>query len=163
MLSERGRHLELNAKLLVRAADQVLAQKRADPVHLIVAQGMEDEDLVYTVDKLRTEHFFDFFHDSGPHFLVGLFRGGFVRKAKGLGLYDPLGADIGRHDDHSVLEIDLMPLGVCYMAFIEDLQQDIEDVPVRFFDLVKEDHAVGVPSDLFRELAAFFISHIARC
>ena len=124
---------------------------------------MENEDLVYTVDEFRTEHLFDFFHDSGPHLFVGLLCSGVVSKTKGLGLYDPLGADIGRHNDHSVLEIDFMPLGICYMTFIQNLQQDIEHVSMGFFDLVKEDHAVGVPSDLFRELAAFFVSHITRC
>ena len=41
-----------------------------------------------------------------------------------------------------------MALGIRYMTFIEDLKQDIEDVPVRFFDLVKKDHAVGMSSDL---------------
>ena len=45
------------------------------------------------------------------------------------------------HDDDRVLEIDGAALAVGDAAVVEHLQQHVEDVVVRFLDLVEEDDA----------------------
>ena len=43
--------------------------------------------------------------------------------------------DIGGHDNDSVFKVDRAPLGIRHPAVIEDLQQDVEHVVMRFLDL----------------------------
>ena len=48
------------------------------------------------------------------------------------------------------------------MAIIKHLQQNVEDIRVRFFDLVKQDHTVRVAAHFFGELAAFLVADVSR-
>ena len=54
---------------------------------------------------------------------------------------DVLRADVAGHDDDGVLEIHGAALAVGDAAVVEHLQQDVEDVVVRLFDLVEQDDA----------------------
>ena len=47
------------------------------------------------------------------------------------------------------------------MTVIQHLQKDIEHIRMRFLDLIKEDHGIGIPADLFTELAALLIPYIS--
>ena len=42
------------------------------------------------------------------------------------------------------------------------MQQHVEDIGVRLFDLVEQHHAVGATAYSLGELAAFVVAHIAR-
>ena len=77
-------------------------------------------------------------------------------------LDDVASADVARHDDDRVLEVDLATLGVGEATLFEDLQQDVEDVRVRLLDLVEEDDRVGLAADLLGELAALVEADVAR-
>ncbi len=77
-------------------------------------------------------------------------------------LLDDLAAQVGGHDDQRVLEIDGPAFPVGQPAVVQDLEQDVENVGMGFFDLIQEDDGVRAPLDRFRELAALFISHVAR-
>lgn len=49
-------------------------------------------------------------------------------------------ADVGSHYDDGVFEIHYPTLGVCYAAVVHDLEEDVEDVGMGFFDFVEEDY-----------------------
>ena len=162
MFAKRRRDLESNAELLACAPDQVFAEQGADLLHLVVVKRMEHQNFVDAVDKLGPEHFLYFFHDTGAHFFIGLLSCRLIGKSQRLGFKDPLRPDIGRHDDHSVLEIDLVTLRIRDVSLVQDLQKDIEDISVRFLDLIEQNDAVGMAPHLLGKLSALFITDISR-
>src|SRR5258706_359517 len=74
------------------------------------------------------------------------------------------GADIRGHHDQGVAEVDGVALAFGQAAVVEHLQQHVEHVRMRLFDLVEQDHLVRPPPHRFGERAAFLIADIAgRC
>src|SRR5580704_11092965 len=71
-----------------------------------------------------------------------------------------LATDVTGHDDDRVFEIDGPTLTIRDPAIIQDLEQNIEDIRVRFFDLIKKHNAVGFAADGFAQLAAFLVPYI---
>ena len=65
-------------------------------------------------------------------------------------LHQLLAAKVGGHDDDGVLEIHCSSMGIGESSIFEDLQKQVEDVVMCFFDFIKEDDAVGFASDRFR-------------
>ena len=53
----------------------------------------------------------------------------------------PVRPGVGRHNDDRVLKVDHAPLCVGDAPVVEDLQQDVQHVGMRLFQLVKEDDA----------------------
>ena len=49
-----------------------------------------------------------------------------------------IGADIARHNDDGVAEIDPTALSIGEVSVVKDLKEDIEDFRMRLFDLVKQ-------------------------
>ena len=49
-------------------------------------------------------------------------------------------ADVARHDDDGVFEIDRASLAVRDAAIVEHLQQHVENIVMRLFDFVEEHH-----------------------
>ncbi len=66
------------------------------------------------------------------------------------------------HDHDRILEVHDAALAVGESAIIHDLQQDVEDVGMRFLDFVEKHYRVGMAADLLGELAAFFVADITR-
>ena len=60
------------------------------------------------------------------------------------------GANVRRHDDDGVLEIDRVAQAVGQLAVFKNLQEDVENIRVRFFDFVKEHYRIGMTPHLFR-------------
>ena len=52
------------------------------------------------------------------------------------------GAGIGGHDQDHMAEVDLLAAVVGQLAVVHDLQEHIEQVGMRFLDLIKEQHAM---------------------
>jgi hypothetical protein len=73
-----------------------------------------------------------------------------------------LAAEIARHQNDSVLEVHGAPMPVGEPPVVEDLQENIEDVSMGFFDLVEENDSVGLSSHGFSQLTPFFVAHVAR-
>ena len=94
---------------------------------------MERDDLVDPVDELRTETLLDQFRT----------------KVRG-------------HDQDRILEIHGPSLVVGQTAVVEHLQQDVEHIGMRLFDLVEQDDRVRLPPDSLRKLAAFIVADISR-
>ena len=72
-----------------------------------------------------------------------------------------MGAGIAGHDHNGVLEAHRAARIVRQTPVLQDLQQDIEHIRVRLFDLVQEHHAVGLAPHRLGKLAALLIAHIA--
>ena len=70
-------------------------------------------------------------------------------------------AQVGRHDDDGVLEVDRAPLGVGEAPVLQDLEQGVEDVGVGLLDLVEEHDRERLAADGLGELATLLVAHVA--
>ena len=99
---------------------------------------VEDDHLVDPVQELGPEVLLQRIVDLGLHLLV---RHGLVRLRETDRRFTKVGsAEVGRHDDDRVLEVDRAALGVGQPPILQDLEQGVEDVGVRLFDLVEKNH-----------------------
>ena len=57
--------------------------------------------------------------------------------------------NVAGHHQHRIAEIDLASLAVGQPAVFENLQENVEDVRMRFLDLVKQNYRVRTPPHLF--------------
>ncbi len=120
---------------------------------MVEAQRLELHHRVQAVAELRGEALADHFHRIGGMVLLGETN----RTARRMG-----GAGIGGHHQHHVLEVGLAPVGVGEDAAVHDLQQDVEDVRMRFLHLVQQQHAMRGLDDLFGQQATLVETDIAR-
>src|SRR5215208_281117 len=149
----------LGEELLRRVGDldldaltfQVLVQAREHDVHdlqhVLLGEGLEDDDLIYPVEELRPE---------SP--LQGL-----ARPPLGLTEVHAVArgeAELPRRDEVLAAHVG-GHYGVREAPVIEDLQERVEDVGVGLLDLVEENDRVGTPADLLRELSRLFVSDVA--
>src|SRR5690606_27481335 len=103
-------------------------QLNVDNSHdVFLRQAVEDDDLVQPVQEFGPEEVIQLGHDRTANG---------VRVATGHRL-DDLRADVARHDDHRVREVDGTPLPIGQTAIIEDLQEHVEDFGVRLLDLIQ--------------------------
>lgn len=68
---------------------------------------------------------------------------------------------IAGHDNNRVGEVHLATLAVRQLTIIQDLQENIENIWVRLFHLVKEQDRIRSVAYLLRQLPSFFIAYIA--
>ncbi len=117
---------------------------------------MEDDYLIDAVQKFRLKVLLERFFDVGLDFPVGP---GFLGQ-----LLNLLACDIAGHNDNGILEIDGSAFSIGQSTVIEDLQQYVEDVQMRLFNLVQQDYRIGLSSNRFGQSAALFVADIAgRC
>src|SRR5215203_1606650 len=152
------RDLDLDAlafEVLVQAGEHDVH----DLQHVLLGEGLEDDDLIYPVEKLRPK---------GP--LQGLARPplglaevhAIARGEAELPRRDEvLAAHVGGHDNYRVLEVDRPALRVRKAPVIEDLQERVENLRMGLLDLVEEYDRVGTPADLLRELSRLFVADVA--
>src|SRR3546814_2836156 len=69
-------------------------------------------------------------------------------------------AGIGRHDQDDVAEVDGLAVMIGQAAMVHDLQQYVEQVGMRLFDLVEQQHAMLILIDRVGEQAALIITDI---
>ena len=118
------------------------------------AERMEHDDLVDPVHELGPEAGLD----------LGQHRDLDQRLAvAGVGhLLDLVRAQVRRHHDHRVLEVDGAALAVGHPAVVQHLQQHVEHVGMRLLDLVQQDHAVRLAADRLGQVAALLVADVAR-
>ncbi len=73
-----------------------------------------------------------------------------------------VGACIRGHDDDGVFKVYGPALSVGYPAVVKDLEQNIQNVGMRLFYLVKQHDRIRLAADLLGELACLVIADIAR-
>ena len=95
-------------------------------------------------------------------FLLGSLGSFGAEAHAGAEVFELARANVGGHDDDGVLEIDLATHAVGELTFVKDLQQNVIDIVVRFLDFVQQHDRVGLAAHLFGELAALFVTDIAR-
>ena len=70
--------------------------------------------------------------------------------------------EVASHDDDRIAEVDSPTFGVSQAAFVEDLQEQVEEVAAGLFHFVEEDDTVRFFPDGIGQFAPFFIADIAR-
>ncbi len=131
-------------------------------MHLVFRQLVEHDHFVDAVQELGPEDLLELSHHPALHLAVLETTVAHVlAEAKGLPLRDGARADVRGHDDDAVTEVHSASLGVGEPTVLQDLQQYVEHVGVRFLDLVEEDDAVGLASHRLGELPAFVVSDVA--
>ena len=117
----------------------------------------EDDGVVQTIKKFRSEDTFDLVHHPLFHRLVaGVIIG--LLETESRFVLDRFSTRVGRHDQNGVAEVDVAAERVGQAAFFHDLQQHVEDIGMSLFDFVEQHHGVGTAADLFGQLAAFFVA-----
>ena len=84
-----------------------------------------------------------------------------VRAEADLRLDEIRRAGVGGHDQDHVPEIGFDALAVRDRCVVHHLQEHIQDVRVRLFHFVKQQHAVRILADDIGQAAAFFVAHVA--
>src|SRR6516162_5075012 len=102
---------------------------------------------------------FDSSRILSAHRLVGLVAGDGA-KAQSRLAFDQLGAHVRGHDDNRVPEIDLLAEAIGDFALFQNLEEQMHHIRVSLFDLIEEHYRVGVTSNRFGKLTAFFVSHV---
>ena len=131
-----------------------------DIQQLVVQQLIEDDDFVEAIDKLWIERLP---HGGHDHLFQLLARGiGCRLKAHRASLLNETRADVRGHNDDGVLEINRVAERVRQDAVFKDLQEDVENIRVRFFNLVEEQNRIRRALDTLRQLPALFVADVAR-
>ncbi len=117
---------------------------------LVGAQGVEEHDVVETVEELRFERRLHGVHDRFPLLLA---RQGLVD--------EELRAQVRRQDQDGVPEVDGASLAVGQPAVVEDLEEDVEDARVSLLHLVEQDDRVRTPAHSLGELSALVVADVA--
>jgi len=127
--------------------------------HLVARELVEHDRLVDAVQELGPEVLLERLVDLLAHLLVGDRLVG-LGEADG-GLPQIGGAEVRRHDDDGVLEVDRATLRVGQPAVLQDLQQRVEDVGVGLLDLVEQHDGERLAAHGLGELAALLVAHVA--
>ena len=122
---------------------------------------MEDDNLVNTVEKFRTEgtaHFLEHTLFGLGKIILILLQA--VGEAHLAGEFNIRSTDIGGHDDNRIFEINRSALRIGQSAVVQNLQQDIEHIGMRFFDFIKQNYRVRSAAHSLGQLTALLIAYI---
>ena len=147
--------------LRLRACFDLFDLQLDDLEEVRFVERFEDDDAVEAVDEFWLEVLFDrsvdlFFHRFVIEHPFLNAKAHFGRSA------DQISAEIGGHDDDRIAEVDLAAEGIGEASLFQNLEQQVHHIGMRFFDFVEKDDAIGALAHLLGELAAFFVSDIAR-
>src|SRR4051812_13594894 len=156
-----GRGRELDAHVLVLEPLVELGDLEVDDLRDLLAVEVGEHDrVVDAVEELGPEVLLELVGDLRLHPLVVRAAVGSGREAH-VGLGDVPRAEVGRHDDDGVLEVDHPTLRVGEAAVLEHLQQRVEDLRVGLLDLVEEHDGERLAAHLLGELAALLVADVA--
>ncbi len=126
-------------------------QQVHDALELLLAQRIEDHNLIDTVDELWPERGAQRVHcfSSGA---LGITIGQLENRR---------GADVAGHHQNGVAEVHRAALAVREPAVFQDLQQHVENVGVCLLDFVEQNYGIRVTANLFGELAALLVADVA--
>ena len=131
-----------------------------DGGQLLRAQRVEKHRFIQAAQQFRPEERLGFLHGLAAAAFV-LPVGCAESQKAGLAAEAPR-PQVGREQDDGVGKIRLAPLGVGQAAVLQNLQQQVLDIAVGLFDLIKQYDAVGAAAHRLGQLAALVVAHIAR-
>ena len=73
-----------------------------------------------------------------------------------------IASEVTRHDDDRVLKVHRPTLSVGHTTVVQNLQEDVKDIGMRFFHLIEQDDAIGLTTHGLGQVAPFFIADISR-
>ena len=115
----------------------------------------EDDNFVDTIHKLGWEVALDCAHDE----LLRVWLDGTVSHVVQEG-----SAEVAGHDDDSVAEVYDATLAIGQAAVVEDLQEELDELPRSLLNLIDEDNRVRLAADVLSELATLVVADITgRC
>ena len=132
-----------------------------DAEYRLLVELVECNDVVDTVQEFGRECLVERFLNNRPGEFFVAYRAG-VESDAASEIFELTGSHVGGHDDDGILKVDFATHAVGNMTFVHDLQQEVEDIGVSFFELIEQYDRVGFAAHLFGQLSAFFISHISR-
>src|SRR5687767_9216035 len=102
----------------------------------MIKQFVKNDYFIQAVDKLRVKRLSDSRHHHFFHLLSRRIVGS-LETHRGLFLNEAR-ADVRRHDDDCVFEIDGVTESVSQDSILKNLEQNVENVRMRFLDLIKQ-------------------------
>jgi len=148
-------HLSMDQGVVDLANEEV-----DDAQEIVIAERIEENDLIQTIQKFRIEYALDLAHHQVVHRFAGtLFPYGL--EAQGGALLQVTRAEVGSHDQNGIAEVYGVAQTIGELAVLKYLQQDIVDVGMRLLNFVQQDDRVGRAPHAFGELASLFVAHIA--
>ena len=115
------------------------------------AQRVEGDDLVHAADELGAQELLQRLHAAVRAGDLCLFAKACCPGCVG-------GACVGRHADDRVGKVHRATLGVVDLALVQNLQQDIHDVRMCFFDFVKQHDTVRMAAHLLGQLPGLVVA-----
>src|SRR6266704_1780062 len=112
-----------------------------DAGELLLAETLEDDDVVNPVQELRFE--------VCPQGFTNI-------------LFGHRDTDVRCHDQNRVLEIYGSSFTVCQAAIIKDLEHDVPDVRMGLLNFVEQNDRIRPPPYTLGKVSAFFIADISR-
>ena len=119
----------------------------------VAAEGRKGDRGIETVAEFGGEEFLDRLLIL-PFPLAAAETDGIFRGIRGTG--------IGGHDQDHIAEVDLLAVVIGQFAVIHHLQQDVEQIRVRLFDFVQQQHAMGMLIDTIGQKPTLIEADIAR-
>ena len=152
---------EINLSQDVKDYPRLLSAERSAYTQAVLGKGTEHDELIQPPHQLGPEPLLGFLNGLGRLLL----EHGFAARCKaqrGALPGQKACPQVGGEQDDGIAEIGLAAHGIGELAVLQDLQQDILDIRVGLFNLVKEHHAVRAAADGFGELTALIVAKVAR-
>ena len=73
---------------------------------------------------------------------------------------DKVSAEVRRHNDDRIAEVYLAPKGICELALLKDLQENVNDVRMALFNLVEENDRIRTLPTLSSAVLLLHTQHI---
>ena len=116
---------------------------------------MEEDCFIQSVEKFGAESTSEFCQDGFLSFRCNV--------AVAVNPFQQiLTSQVGSEDNDRVFEVNSPSLRIGYSPVIQNLEQDIKDIRMCFFNLIKEDNAVWFPAHSFCQLTAFIVTYVSR-
>src|SRR5450830_3763 len=145
---EYGFHLLL-VQLLFQLHQELVDHTQDD----FFVQRTEADDRIQTVAEFRRKHTLDIRHLVAGFLLVG---------ETDRTLLQAFCAGIRGHHDDDITEVSLAAVVVSQRAMIHHLQQDIENIRMRLFDFIEQQHRVRLLGDRFGQQTTLIETDVAR-
>src|SRR5216110_794839 len=122
---------------------------------------MEDNNIVNTIEKLRTERLAQSFHQTFTlHLLLRPFDMG--TKTRYCPSTKHIRTNVRCHDPDSMLRIDSMTLRVSQATSIKYLQKEIKNLRMCLFNFIQQDNTMRASTQFASQLTFLIVTNIAR-